>query len=182
MGQHGICHLPAPSYWTAQWALQRGARICPRWGVLYYREAANMAEEGTIIGGDGHNWEQQSDLLALFILTRQTSLDHVPQYSPINHTRGWPVLAGGNNSPSLSNTAFSAEFPLPRAKISSHKALCKYEETWAISRNLEILAFGCCFNAGFNSSAVRVNWQYWQKSLDYCTHSLSNPWKILFIS
>lgn len=88
-----------------------------------------MAQEGTVTGGDGHNWEQQPDLLALSMLTRQTSLNHVPQYSPINHThRGWPVLAGRNNSPALSNTAFSAEFLLSRAKISSHKALCKYEE------------------------------------------------------
>lgn len=112
-----------------------------------------MAQEGTITGGDGHNWEQQPDL-ALPMLTRQTSLDHVPQYSPINQIQGGLYWLEG----ALSNTAFSAKFPFSRANISSHKALCKYEETRAVTRNLEILAFGCCFNAGFNSSgAVRIN-------------------------
>lgn len=58
---------------------------------------------------------------------------------PINHTKAWPVLAGGkslgDNLPALSNTGFSAEFPLSRAKISSHKALCEYEETQTVTRN-----------------------------------------------
>lgn len=98
-----------------------------------------MAQEGTITGGDGHSWEQQPDLRALKSMLSATRLrwwtSH-HHHSLINHTKGQRALAEennlGDNLPALSNTGFSAEFPLSRVKISSHKALCKYEETWAV--------------------------------------------------